>query len=258
MTDLAMTAAPTSSSPLDNGKPGGFYRALIEATHADRQALMQGALIQRGQRGDISLAEYRAFLAQAYHHVRHTVSLMMACGAELSGPSFVYRDALRQAIAEYVDEEKGHEHWILDDLEATGVSRDHARTRPPLFETELMVAYGYDSVRRRHPLAMFGMVLVLEGTSTSVASQAGRALQARLELPESAFHYLFSHGELDISHMAFFAELMDSIEDPDEQAHILHAAKAFYRLYGAVHDAALADAPNWHDDVLESRNDLVF
>lgn len=250
MTDSSVVTSP----PVDNGKPDGFYRRLLNATDNERHALMGGELIQRAQGGDITLPEYRAFLAQAYHHVRHTVSLMMACGAELSAPDFVLRDNLRMAIAEYIDEEKGHEHWILDDLESIGVNRDFARSRLPLFETEWMVSYAYDSIRRRHPLAMFGMVLVLEGTSTAAASAAGKAIRDSLGLTDDAFHYLFSHGELDISHMAFFADLMDTITDAEEQAHIIHSARAFYRLYGAVHDAALRDADHWTDEALEANS----
>jgi heme oxygenase len=117
-----------------------------------------------------------------------------------------------------------------------------------------MVSYAYDSIRRRHPLAMFGMVLVLEGTSTSAASAAGRAIRDSLGLTDDAFHYLFSHGELDISHMTFFAELMDTITDTEEQAQIVHSARAFYRLYGAVHDAALRDADHWTDEALEANS----
>ena len=92
LTDTPIVTSP----PVDNGKPDGFYRHLLAATEDERQTLMGGELIGRAQGGKITLPEYRAFLAQAYHHVRHTVSLMMACGAELSAPNFVLRDNLRQ------------------------------------------------------------------------------------------------------------------------------------------------------------------
>ena len=243
-------AASGAGIPSDNGRPDGFYRQLVAATATEREKLLSGPLVARALNGQITLAEYRAFLAQAYHHVRHTVSLMMACGAQLSEPAHVSRDALRMAVAEYIDEEQGHEHWVLDDLAATGVPRERAVQRAPLLATELMVAYAYDSIRRRHPLSMFGMVLVLEGTSTAVASGAGRAVRDSLGLGDDAFHYLFSHGELDISHMEFFANLMDSITDEGEQQAIIHAAKAFYHLYSSVHQAALEDAFHWTDAAL--------
>lgn len=251
-----MHAIPAQAPPLpDTSAQPGFYQALLDATQDERRRLMNGTLVTRGLAGELTLEEYRAFLAQAYHHVSHTVTLMMACGSELSryAPALGHHryQALANALTDYIEEEKGHEQWILDDLEATGIDREAARSRPPLHETELMVAYAYDSIRRRHPLTMFGMVLVLEGTSTSAASQAGRAIRDSLGLGDDAFHYLFSHGELDVSHMAFFAKLMDTLTSPDDQAQIIHAAKAFYRLYGAVHEAALQDATHWQGQVCE-------
>ena len=38
--------------------------------------------------------------------------------------------------------------------------------------TEVMVAYAYDAIARRHPLHFLGMVFVLEGTSVSLALAA--------------------------------------------------------------------------------------
>jgi heme oxygenase len=78
------------------------------------------------------------------------------------------------------------------------------------------------------------MVHVLEGTSVSLALMAADAIQAPLQLPDAAFSYLRSHGTLDVEHTAHFVRLMDRIEDPQDQADIVHAARAFFRLYGDV------------------------
>jgi heme oxygenase len=97
-----------------------------------------------------------------------------------------------------------------------------------------MVAYAYDTIARRNPLGFFGMVHVLEGTSVSLALMAADAIQRPLQLPDAAFSYLRSHGTLDVEHTAHFARLMDRIDDPRDQADIVHAARAFFRLYGDV------------------------
>jgi heme oxygenase len=97
-----------------------------------------------------------------------------------------------------------------------------------------MVAYAYDTIARGNPLGFFGMVHVLEGTSVSLALMAADAIQKPLQLPDSAFSYLRSHGTLDVEHTAHFATLMDAIEAPLDQAAIVHAARAFFRLYGDV------------------------
>ena len=78
------------------------------------------------------------------------------------------------------------------------------------------------------------MVHVLEGTSVSLALLAADAIQQPLGLPDAAFSYLRSHGTLDREHIAHFARLMDRIDDAQDQADIVHAARAFFRLYGDV------------------------
>ena len=78
------------------------------------------------------------------------------------------------------------------------------------------------------------MVLVLEGTSIKVATQAGEKLMESLNLKKDAFSYLLSHGSLDISHMTFFESLMNQVTDEENQKMIIHAAKNFYKLYGDI------------------------
>ena len=86
-----------------------FYDQLLAATEQERQTLMSLPLIQRGAAGDISLPTYIAFLTQAYHHVKHTTPLLMACGGRLGG----HYEWLRTAIGEYIEEEMGHQEWVL-------------------------------------------------------------------------------------------------------------------------------------------------
>jgi pyrroloquinoline quinone (PQQ) biosynthesis protein C len=207
-----------------------FFEQLQADTREARERFMHIEQLQCGSRGDISLASYRAYLVQAYHHVKHTVPLLMACGSRLP----VEKEWLREAIAEYIREETGHQEWILNDLRACGEDPEEHRYGSPNPETELMVAYAYDSIQRGNPVAFFGMVLVLEGTSIQLATHAAQAIRDSLGLPATAFSYLSSHGALDVGHMEFFTALMNRLQsDTDKQA-IVHMANMMYWLYGAV------------------------
>ncbi|WP_020183110.1 TenA family transcriptional regulator [Methylotenera sp. 1P/1] len=212
-----------------------FYHQLIAATEQERNTLMSLPLIQQGGAGNISLQTYIAFLTQAYHHVKHTTPLLMACGGRLNGQY----EWLRTAIGEYIEEEMGHQEWVLNDIATCGADKEAVRNASnadssPSQATELMVAYAYDMIYRVNPVGFFGMVLVLEGTSTAVATQAGEQLMSSLNLPKKAFSYLLSHGSLDISHVSFYESLMNQITDEKDQAIVIHAAKMFYKLYGDV------------------------
>lgn len=211
-----------------------FHARLLAATEADRAALTTIPIIQGCLRGEVSLPSYLAFLQEAYHHVRHTVPLLKACQAALPA----HHDWLRAPLDEYIEEEAGHDEWILDDIAASDprgrAAAETVRRGRAGLATEVMVAYAYDTIARSNPLGFFGMVLVLEGTSVALALMAADRIQQHLGLPDAAFGYLRSHGTLDREHTAHFALLMDAVTDPLDQEAIIHAARAFYRLYGDV------------------------
>ncbi len=208
----------------------GFYHTLQSATETERQLLVNVPIIQQCLAGKVSRASYIAFLTEAYHHVKHTVPLLMACGSRLPD----HYEWLREAVAEYIEEETGHQEWILNDITASGGDAEKVRHGRPTLATELMVAYAYDTIQRHNPVGFFGMVHVLEGTSIALATRAAETLQKTLSLPPQAFSYLLSHGSLDIQHVKFFESLMERIDAPSEQTAIVHTAKVIYRLYADI------------------------
>ena len=207
-----------------------FFEKLKEETAVEQANFATIKALQAGFQGNITLETYIAFLTQAYHHVKHTTPLLMACGARL--PERL--EWLREAVGEYIEEEMGHQEWILNDIDACGGSSEAVRHGEPAMETKIMVAYAHDAIARGNPVGFFGMVLVLEGTSIQMATHAGEQIQTNLSLPDSAFSYLSSHGSLDISHMQTFETLMNRLEVPADQAAVIDMAKVMYRLYGDV------------------------
>lgn len=207
-----------------------FMDDLVALTARERGALLSVPLIEDALRGKVERAAYLEFLTQAYHHVRHTVPLLMTCGARMPDRLTWLRDA----IIDYIEEETGHDEWILSDIQQAGGDAAAVRRGPASHATEIMVAYAYDCVTRRNPVAFFGMAHVLEGTSVQLAGQAAGVLRQALDLPEKAFTYLNSHGTLDIEHTKTFANLVNRLDSDDDRAAIVHAAKVFYRLYADI------------------------
>jgi pyrroloquinoline quinone (PQQ) biosynthesis protein C len=204
-----------------------FFEELQQRTAAARAELFAVPAIQDSLAGRVTRARYVAFLREAYHHVKHTVPLLMACGSRLQAQ----RAPLRAAIEEYIAEERGHDEWILEDLRACGEDAEAVRRGAPSPATELMVAYVNDYVARINPTGMLGMVHVLEGTSSALATRAAQAIARALQLPPSAFTYLTSHGALDQDHVEFFRKTVATLEHEDREA-VVHVARMVYRLYG--------------------------
>lgn len=207
-----------------------FHDELLAATAAERDSLLSIPFIRDGAAGKLQHADYVAFLTEAYHHVKHTLPLLMACGARL--PERL--EWLRAAMGTYIQEETGHQEWILNDIRACGGDAEAVRNGQPGLAAELLVAYAYDTIARSNPVGFLGMVLVLEGTSTAVATHAADALRQSLQLPPQAFSYLSSHGALDQEHTRFYETLVNRINDTDDRTALVHGARVFYRLYGDV------------------------
>jgi hypothetical protein len=209
---------------------GTFSAALCAHTAPLQQEFFQIAFVRAAVRGELDRPAYLAFLEQAYHHVKHTVPLLVATRDRL-GERHAW---LREGLEHYIVEETGHDAWILDDIEACGGDAEAVAHGRPALPCELLVAYAWDTVMRCNPLGFFSMAHVLEGVSARGASGAAEAIRLRLGLPAGAVRYLSSHGELDQDHQRFFNGLMDRLDDPEQQRDLLHRASVFYRLYGDV------------------------
>lgn len=75
-----------------------FYERLMAETESERTQLLSIPFIQHGGKGELSLESYLAFLGQAFHHVKHTTPLLMACGSRVPHD----KDWLRDAMAEWI------------------------------------------------------------------------------------------------------------------------------------------------------------
>jgi long-subunit acyl-CoA synthetase (AMP-forming)/pyrroloquinoline quinone (PQQ) biosynthesis protein C len=229
--DVIATAHPERSADMP------FFDRLVAETREAQARFAMVPQLQAGLTGRISRADYLAYLTQAFHHVRHTVPLMQAARARLSD-----KPMLVEALDEYIEEETGHEAWILDDIDAAGGDSGEVATSDPAPATARMVAHAYETIRTGNPAAFFGMVFVLEGTSIAMATSGASAVRNALGLPPEAFRYLTSHGALDQDHMKFFERLMNRVDDPADQEAIIAMADDMFRLFGGMFGSIALEA----------------
>ena len=213
------------------GPDVAFFNRLVAETREAQARFAVTPQLVAGLTGRISRADYLSYLAQAYHHVRHTVPLMQEARALLKARGDTQ---LVEALDDYILEETGHEQWILDDINAAGGNGDAVAVSDPAPATKAMTDFAYHTIRTGNPAAFFGMVFVLEGTSIAMATAGAGAVQQALGLPSSAFRYLNSHGSLDQEHMVFFEKLMNRIADAADQAAIVAMARTMFGLFGEV------------------------
>jgi pyrroloquinoline quinone (PQQ) biosynthesis protein C len=207
-----------------------FQQILWQRTAEQREYLLASPIIQRALAGGITRELNIGILTQAYHHVRHTEPLMMAVGCRIPG----HLAWLQHEILHYLEEEQGHDQWILGDIEAAGGDAAAAAKSQPDLATDAMVAFAYDMVARRNPLGFFGMVHVLEGTSVALALRAADRIQSTLALPNRAFTYLRSHGTLDQQHVQHLASILNRLDRDDDRDAVVRCANSIYWLYASM------------------------
>lgn len=207
-----------------------FYDRLIAETEKERIGFTSIPLIREAVRSGASRELYVDFLTQAYHHVKHTFPQLAFAATRTSDET--YQDAL----VEYMEEERGHEKWILADIAAMGGDAQTVKDGASGIACQVMVGYTYYAIEWISPYAMLGSVHVLEGMSTLLADKAADAIQRSLgSSKKDGFSYLRSHGALDIEHVAFFKTLVNGLTDTGTQKIVIDASKVFYRLYGDIY-----------------------
>ena len=128
-------------------------------------------------------------------------------------------DRVASLVAEYldahIDEERGHDQWLLEDLASLGVVPDEVVSRPPSPSVAWLVGSQYYWIRHYHPVALLGYITLLEGYPP-VASEIAD-LQRRTGYGPEAFRTLALHGELDPHHGQELDEVLDSLPLTDAQ-----------------------------------------
>ncbi len=205
-----------------------FDRLYVETAEA-RERFLSIPLVKQALTAGGSKQLYVGFLTEAYHHVKHTFPLLALASAKTRDERY------QSALVEYMNEERGHEKWILDDIHAMGGDARAVAQGKPGMACQVMVGYAYYAIEWISPYAMLGMVHVLEGLSVMLAGKVAGAVQRSLGADGAAgFSYLHTHGSLDVEHTALFRNLIDGFEDRETLDIVIEAARVMYRLYGAI------------------------
>ncbi len=209
-----------------------FFITLVEMTDANRRELETVPKVNSMIHHGLSLAEYKAFLHDLYHIVWHFCPVMAAAAARCSDR---FRE-VRYDLYDRIEEEKGHETWVLEDIEAIGGDVAGARAHPPSAPVQAMIAFNYFGAERVHPCSVLGMLYMLEVVSSvyggrvsdSIARTLGRNVDA------GGFRFLTSHATMDLDHMAKLNKLVKKIDDPDAQESIVNSTRVNFYQFGRM------------------------
>jgi hypothetical protein len=211
-----------------------FFIELIESTDENRRELEALSTVQDMLNGQFSSERYVQLLLKLYPIVLHFCPIMAAaasrCGTEYA--------EVRNHLYAHINEEKGHEHMVLDDLASFDYSPESAMKASPSFSVQSMLAYNYYMADRSHPCSVLGMVYVLEIISSVYGGQVASSVSNSLDRPlTSGFSFLSSHSSMDMEHMAKLRTLFHTIESSSLQKMLAESIKMnFYLIMQIVKD----------------------
>ncbi|MEO6056085.1 MAG: iron-containing redox enzyme family protein [Gemmatimonadales bacterium] len=151
------------------------------------------------------------YLFRLYCAVRAIVPLMDTARSrarELAGSCPVAAQ-LVPYLTEHIEEETGHDEWLLEDMQTLGLTRDEVLARPPVLAVAALIGSQYYWVLHAHPVALLGYVTVVEGTPVTAATV--EYLTSSVGIPRAALRTLALHAELDIGHGAAADRFLDGL-----------------------------------------------
>lgn len=209
-----------------------FFITLVESSDAGRRALEDEPRVHAMIHHGLQLREYQAFLHDLYHIVWHFCPVMAAAAARCGDE---FRD-VRYALYERIDEEKGHEAWVLEDIGAMGGDVAAAGSVPPSIPVQAMIAFNYYAVERVHPCSVLGMLYMLEVVSSVYGGRVSDSIARALgrEVAAGGFKFLTSHATMDLDHMASLNLLLKKVVDPGAQSAIIRSTNVNFHQFGQI------------------------
>ncbi|MDB5818934.1 MAG: hypothetical protein JWQ11_2574 [Rhizobacter sp.] len=212
-----------------------FFIDLVTRTDESRREFENHPAVLCAVAHGLSVERYRALLLQLYHVVWHFNPI---CAAAASRLPDAFRN-IRYFLYSHMEEERGHEAWVLADLDAVGMPVERATAQAPSLVTLALTGYNYWAADRRHPCSVLGMMYALEVIASVYGGPFSAAIKESLLLQdERGITFLASHSTMDAEHLAELRLVLNTIDDTQAQDAIVESTHMnfnhFMRIVEAV------------------------
>ena len=187
-----------------------FFADLVSRTDEARRDFETHPVVLDAVANGMSIERYRKLLLELYHVVWHFNPVSAAAASRIPDS----HRHVRYYLYEHMHEESGHEEWVMNDLEAVGVSAATTRAHKPSADTLALTGYNYWAADRRHPCSVLGMMYTLEVIASVYGGTFAEAIRDSLLLEgDRGISFIGSHATLDQEHMATLRQVLNTITD---------------------------------------------
>lgn len=208
-----------------------FFLGLVSQTDEARRRFETSSNVLEIVANGLTLPRYQRLLLELYHVVWHFNPTCAAAAARLSDD----HRHVRYFLYDHMNEEKGHEEWVLNDLQATGLTPIGARGYRPTHVMLALNGYNYWCADRRHPCSVLGMIYALEVVASVYGGPLTTAISDSLMLEGGrGISFISSHATMDAEHLAELRVVLNGVDDDAAQAAIVESTEFNFEQFGRV------------------------
>lgn len=198
--------------------------------------IMSSDIVQQLMRGNITVDQYRTYMADVYCYALHSSQVIALAGSRL----VLSHPPLAQYLFRHAEEELGHDKWAASDLQDLGLSSSDIRNITPSSPCFRMIGLEYYYAAHANPIGLFGWMFVLESLGGRIGGRIAQAVDQVLRLNGKATYFLRGHGEADAHHSEdLYAVISANVKSEEDRATFLYMARESEDLYRAILDNAL-------------------
>jgi len=211
-----------------------FFIDLISRTDEARRAFETNPRVLQIVAEGLSVERYRRLLLELYHVVWH---FNPTCAAAVSRLDDRYSE-IRYFLYSHMMEEKGHEEWVINDLEVVGVARQEVGHHRPSNALLTLNGYNYWAADRRNPCSVLGMVYALEVIASVYGGPIAAAIKESLLLEDDrGISFISSHVTMDAEHMAELRLVLNKLHDDDAKDAVVESTMVNFEQFTKLLEA---------------------
>lgn len=198
--------------------------------------LMSTEIVRRVMRGDLTLDQYKSYMADVYCYALHSSQVIALAGSRL----VLSHPPLAQYLFRHAEEELGHDKWAASDLRDLGLGPSDIGSIVPSSPCARMIGLEYYYAAHANPVGLFGWMFVLESLGGKIGGGIATAVDQALQLGGKGTYFLRGHGEADAHHSEDLYDVISAnVESAADRADFLYMARESEDLYCAILDNAL-------------------
>ncbi len=215
-----------------------FFAELVTRSDEDRRGFETHPVVVAAVADGMSVERYRALLLELYHVVWNFNPVCAAAASRMGDPAHEALQPIRHFLYQHMQEEMGHETWVLNDLEAVGVPPAMVTAHAPAIHTLALNGYNYWAADRRHPCSALGMLYALEVIASVYGGPFAAAIRESLLLDsDRGVSFIASHATMDTQHMADLRQILNRLDGEAALAAVVESSRVNFHHFTRIFEA---------------------